>query len=437
MVRRRSGTLVATGSAVLAMIAMAEDDGRRMHTAQNASGTSATLSSNRIVDPKNAFFQGLGTNGRACVTCHQPDAGWTITPDNVQRRFKETSGSDPVFRTNDGSNSPLSDTSTLAKRRAAYSMLLTKALIRVGLPIPAGAEFELSGVEDPYGFASASELSLFRRPLPTTNLRFLSAVMWDGRETVHPIKTNAELIFNFGHQSVSATLGHAQAVAAPTQEQINQIVAFEMELHSTQVADEAAGALNARGALGGPAALSVENFFIGINDPLGGNPSGETFNPEAMMVFAKWRNLSGPSNSEADFGDTRSRNAARQSVARGEQIFNMRPIAISGVAGINDMLQIPVLQGTCTTCHDALNVGNHSVSLPINIGTADASRRTPDMPLYRLRNKTTGADRGNDRSRACAGYRQMGGHRQVQRPCAPQSRGQAAVLPQRICRDVI
>jgi cytochrome c peroxidase len=29
--------------------------------------------------------------------------------------------------------------------------------------------------------------------------------------------------------------------------------------------------------------------------------------------------------------------------------------------------------------------------MPLNIGIADASRRTPDMPLYTLRNKTTGA----------------------------------------------
>ena len=28
--------------------------------------------------------------------------------------------------------------------------------------------------------------------------------------------------------------------------------------------------------------------------------------------------------------------------------------------------------------------------LPLDIGLADASRRTPDMPLYTLRNKTTG-----------------------------------------------
>ena len=35
------------------------------------------------------------------------------------------------------------------------------------------------------------------------------------------------------------------------------------------------------------------------------------------------------------------------------------------------------------------NVGNHSVKAPLDIGLTDASRRTPDMPLYTLR-RTTG-----------------------------------------------
>jgi cytochrome c peroxidase len=48
------------------------------------------------------------------------------------------------------------------------------------------------------------------------------------------------------------------------------------------------------------------------------------------------------------------------------------------------------LIGTCTTCHDTPNSGNHSVAAPLNIGLVDAARRTPDMPLYTLRNKTTG-----------------------------------------------
>jgi cytochrome c peroxidase len=72
-------------------------------------------------------------------------------------------------------------------------------------------------------------------------------------------------------------------------------------------------------------------------------------------------------------------------------LFNTKPISITGVGGLNDALGLPVIAGTCTTCHDSPNVGNHSVALPINIGTADASLRTPDMPLYTLRNNATGA----------------------------------------------
>ena len=81
---------------------------------------------------------------------------------------------------------------------------------------------------------------------------------------------------------------------------------------------------------------------------------------------------------------------ARRVIARGQALFNTKPIAISGVKGLNDALGIAVIQGTCTTCHNAPNAGNHSVPLPLDIGLADASRRTPDMPLYTLRNKASG-----------------------------------------------
>src|SRR4051794_6467274 len=150
----------------------------------NATGVSQTFTASNSIDSTNEFFQSLGTNGRSCVTCHDPGDNWTIVPAHLQQRFDATGGTDPVFRTNDGSNSPVADVSTVAARRVAYSMLLTKGLIRIGLPIPAGAEFILGTADDPYGYAGATNgLSLFRRPLPTTNLKFLSTVMWDGRET--------------------------------------------------------------------------------------------------------------------------------------------------------------------------------------------------------------------------------------------------------------
>jgi cytochrome c peroxidase len=69
-------------------------------------------------------------------------------------------------------------------------------------------------VRDPYGYAghnlNGDELSLFRRPLPATNLAFLSTVMWDGRETVEKGSV-AAIHFDLAKQSNDATQGHAQA----------------------------------------------------------------------------------------------------------------------------------------------------------------------------------------------------------------------------------
>jgi hypothetical protein len=151
-----------------------------------------------------------------------------------------------------------------------------------------------------------------------------------------------------------------------------------MSLTTAQVFDRFAGWLNTDDALGGPRALANQQFYVGVNDVLGADPSGAAFDPIATRMFAAWENDS---------------NAQRAAIARGEKLFGSKPIAITGVGGLNDALGMPTIAGTCTTCHDTPNVGNHSVALPIDIGLTDLNRRTPDMPLYTLRNKTTGATR--------------------------------------------
>jgi cytochrome c peroxidase len=345
----------------------------------NQSGWSRTVSLEGHIDTSNSFFQSVGTNGRSCLTCHQPSEGWTVTPAGVQRRFVFTFGTDPIFRLVDGANSPNANVSSFSARRRAYSMLLEKALIRVGLPIPANAEFTLEAADDPYGFASAQELSLFRRPLPTTNLSFLSAAMWDGRESIVDAAKHIDLNASLSQQSNDATRGHAQSARDLTDTERQSIVNFETKLFSSQVFDFRAGRLDAKGAKGSPEALSIQEFFIGINDPLGLNPNGTPFDPNAMTLFSPWQNLAGSGELSE----------ARRAVARGQQIFNTKPINIVGVNGLNDALEVPSIPGTCTTCHDSPNVGNHSVIAPLNIGLTDLSRRTPDLPLYTLKNKTT------------------------------------------------
>jgi cytochrome c peroxidase len=356
--------------------------------APNPSGVLRTITLDGApLDRSNPFFQSLGTNGRSCVSCHVPSTAWTISPLEVQHRFMETQGLDPIFRTVDGSNSPYADVSTVHARSKAFSMLLNKGVIRIGLPIPEGAEFALVAVDDPYHYASASELSLFRRPIPSTNLRFLTAVMWDGRESFAPLDTtpilstatpahDAAALFNdLKHQANDATMTHAQAAIPLTDEVLEAIVQFELNLATAQQHVHDIGALDIEGAQGGPAFLAMQPFYVTINDVLGADKTGAPFDPRSMTLYDAWAG---------------SALGHRADIARGAALFSATRINITGVGGLNDELGLPVIKGSCTTCHDTPNVGNHSVALPIDIGVTDPRFRTPDMPEYTLQNLATG-----------------------------------------------
>jgi len=321
----------------------------------------------------NAFFQDLGTNGRRCVTCHQASDAWSVIPSHIQIRFNATHGTDPIFRTNDGSGCPTQDVSTEDARRQAYNLLLSKGLIRIEQQVPANAEFTVLNSDNPYGCTSTSAISTYRRPLPATNLPFLSTVMWDGRETFkNPDGTLKPVSDDLAHQAVDATMGHAQG-QPPTPEQVQQIVDFETKIFTAQTYDRHAGELYEDGGKGGPLHLSRQSFFIGINDPLGLNPTGAAFTSNGFDIYDQWSQIRDRDDDE--------HTAARRAVARGEHLFNTLQIPITGVAGLNDVLHVDTIDGFCGTCHDSPNVGDHSVPAPLNIGLADASRRTPDLPL--------------------------------------------------------
>src|SRR5258708_19891155 len=99
--------------------------------------------------------------------------------------------------------------------------------------------------------------------------------MWDGREP------------SLAQQSTDATLIHAQATAAPTADQQKQIVDFETGIFTAQIFDDEAGRLHAGGATGGPIALSLElaKFFVGVNDPVGLNPTRLPFDPNIFHFY--------------------------------------------------------------------------------------------------------------------------------------------------------
>jgi cytochrome c peroxidase len=164
-------------------------------------------------------------------------------------------------------------------------------------------------------------------------------------------------------------------------------VNFEMALFTAQAFGNLTGLTNAKGATGGPLPLVPQPFFISINSSVnflvpqfeqpGGlvTPGDGQFTPAIFNTFEAWAGL--------PYADPRA------AVARGQAIFNSKPINITEVAGINDDVLagglvvggIPSLQGTCGTCHDTPNVGNHSFPTPLDIGTGDPSPSNPSANL--------------------------------------------------------
>jgi cytochrome c peroxidase len=348
-------------------------------------GLVSTYNTKGPINENNAFFQSLGTNGRTCATCHQASNAMGLSVLNIQARYLLTGGRDPLFASFDGANCPNSTSRT----PQAHSVLLSNGLIRIPITLPATAQFQIRAISDPYGCAITTDpatgrqvVSIYRRPLPTTNLKFLSAMMWDGRESVtNPLNNKTSfgpnLLMDLKQQAIDATLGHAQATVAPTDEQQNDIANFELGLFSAQIADAHAGPLNIDGANGGAQNLVAiaSQSYPGMNDVLGADPDGVPFNPSAFSLFSAWQNAK-PQSVHGPIA--REVAAARADIAAGEVLFNTRAINITSVRGINDnpavaaalgtSLPVASFAGTCTTCHDTPNAGDHSLPLPLDLG---------------------------------------------------------------------
>ncbi|HTV96321.1 MAG TPA: hypothetical protein VME42_09955 [Steroidobacteraceae bacterium] len=360
----------------------------RLESFPDATGAFETLSNTGAVDRRSAFFQSLGTNGRTCGTCHVPEQAFALSAAAAIRTFRLTQGRDPLFAAVDGANCP----NVQRDDAAAHSLILKHGLFRISIPLPAGAQFTITVIHDPYGCAitldpktGQENISVYRRPLPATNLSFLSDVMIDGRETVSPLGEGdtftADVQTDLKQQASDATTGHAQALKPPSDQQLAEIVNFELGLYTAQSLDWGAGPLMADGALGGAMALSTQEYYPGINDARGNDPTGAPFDPVSMTLFAAWDSPTAAATPEDD-----RRNAARAAIAAGEQIFDTAPLA--GGGGVTH----------CSTCHDTPNIGDRSLSAMFDIGTSHstlpstetnpqisaalAELSMPDLPVY-------------------------------------------------------
>jgi cytochrome c peroxidase len=360
-----------------------------------------------IVNRNSSFFDpGLGTNGQACVTCHLPNQGFSVTPEFIRLQFAISQGRDPLFRANDTADRPDADLSSFQARQKAFQLVRDLGVVRIGKTLPANLEFTITpqntprfgpqpNPNDPQATPGTPTLSLFRRPLATTNTRFDSAVLWDGRQNILNLRTQVK--------AAARTLMLGSNV---TDAQADNVAQFMTSVFTAQDFDFHAGSLSARGAKGG--AENLKNLAVSADAPctplttpglaalsvpqVTPQPTACQDPTRAFDLFTAWENL--PVASEFRPG--------RVSVARGEQIFNTRQFAFPGLPGTF----------SCTACHTTTDVGNFPFVDPNNaapnaslfvrygldspeflahLATRDGRmrsfvRRTADLPVYQLAN---------------------------------------------------
>lgn len=308
---------------------------------KNEKGFAATFSTDGRVDLEGAFFTPQGTNGRHCGSCHTIADGWSISAATLQKIFDETGGLDPVFNLLDAdrpdafpSNDALRSAS-VEERRAVFTMLLQGKFTR-RITLPASAEFEVIGIEDPFGVSTPTRVWFFRRAMPTANLRSFR-VNWDNSNG-----SGTNLHAGLGNQARGNILNAQQGIAPVNETIVQEIVNYEKALTHAQLIIGDDLRLDEGGAKGGPENLSRQKFVAG-----------------PFTLYDAWAG---------------SNNALKAKIARGQALFNNPKPG----------------RASCAGCHNAANDGQSAGSVMFNIGSSRCDFARPDMARFTLRNKVTG-----------------------------------------------
>jgi hypothetical protein len=338
-------------------------------------GTLGVLNASGPVNTDNhPFFTPLGTNGRACVNCHQPTYAMSVSGAGLRERWRLTEGKDPVFAAFDGSNCP----GLPQDKESSHSLLLKRGLFRIPLPwpprnsdgSPKPVDFTIEVVRDPagcntspeYGLKSAQpSISVYRRPRPAANLKYVISgtqpiVLKTGTladvdpETGKPVSMNLMSDAReptLKTQALSAIMGHEQARVAPSAQQVEKIIEFESQVYAAQAAHIFGGPLAVEG---GPPALGP----AALRDHRAGVLGDNDYDP----VFGSFDAWKGP-----DF--------YRASVARGADIFMFRQFWLRDAAHINSIGLGNPLKRTCATCHNAQMSGQDLSAGWVDVGTTN------------------------------------------------------------------
>lgn len=388
-------------------------------TFQNELGTLEIFNANGPIDTKgHPFFEPPGTNGRACVTCHQPADGMSISAATARTRWEATQGRDPLFAMVDGANCP----NLPPDQASSHSLLLNKGLFRISLPWPPRdaqgkpivPEFTIEVINDPTGCNTSAEyglnvgqprISIFRRSRVVANLKYVEPLkplsLWSVREGYVLPKdpdTGAVLARNMMADSRAPTLREQMRDAIadhleghqPGRDVEDAIRKFELQIYAAQVSDNIGGSLQQAGASVGPKAL-----FEGQTAVLGAFPHRPAF-PE-LEGWRTQRTLAGinwqpsfvqrvlPKERANEAQETPEVRAFRDSVARGYDLFMYRQFLIRDVNSLNVMTGNPNKQ-TCALCHNMQGTGMDTAPGYVDLGTSNypTAPPVPDLPLFKL-----------------------------------------------------
>jgi hypothetical protein len=358
------------------------------------------------------FFEPIGTNGRACVTCHQPSDGMSLSVRSIRERWTATGGRDPLFAAVDGMNCP----NLQMDNPKSHSLLLDRGLFRIALPWPpvrsdgtrVDPEFTLEVVRDPSGCnmdpvhglnGPNPTISVFRRPRPVANTKYTTHQNFgvgpfigkNGMPTATDPITGKPTSMNLMSDARAATLAvqaedaaknHLQIAGKLSPAQIERITEFERQVYMAQVATTGAGSLVEPD---GPPAFGPRNLAAGDAGVLGNNTTRYVF-----PLGGKWLHLA-PANDDAE----NTRNAARESIARGHDVFMFRTFWIKDSMHLNSVGLGNPVKRTCATCHGMHMTGMDTANGWMDIGTTNLpwasevplnpwTEARPQMPLFRV-----------------------------------------------------
>lgn len=346
----------------------------------------------------NPFFLPLGSNGRACVSCHQPMNSMSLSVETIQQVWEASQGHDPIFAPYDGSNCP----TLVPSDKASHSLLLEKGLFRVQMPWPPKPrygktitpDFSIEVVRDPNGCNSTAQygpnapepsISVYRRPRPVANMKYLTAVGFafdpkqGGALPLDP-ETNQLLSGNLMADNRALTLKgqmqdaaatHLQMLHGLNAQQVTDVEQLILNIYAAQIESQQGGMLN-DGAQGGPE-------FLRDSAPGQLGSIGRA----VWSEFTNWENIS-PAN-KTTLG--KDKVAFRESIARGARVFREKMFLINDTTGINSPIGFgnPVLN-SCVFCHNMSQMGNDVAPGQVDIGTnvKPYANPEPQLPLFKI-----------------------------------------------------